>query len=257
MTKAKIHLKTPAEIEMMAKGGKLLAGIMDEVAKNARIGVSLEKLDRLAFRLIKKAGALPAFLGYHPEGTSRAYPATICASLNEVVVHGVPNQRVLKQGDILKLDFGLSYQGLCVDAAVTVGIGEISPEAKKMIKATRDALYAAIQAAGPGRKLGDIGYAIETCAHKNNLKIVHGLTGHGIGKKLHEEPVVYNFGSPHRGHMLQPGLTIAIEPMTSMGSAQIVQLGDESYATADKSLSAHFEHTIAITDKGTRILTMI
>ena len=257
MTQSKIHLKTPAEIEVMARGGKILAGIMDEVAKNARTGVSLEKLDRLAFRLIKEAGATPAFLGYRPEGTSRPYPATICASINEVVVHGVPNGRVLKEVEILKLDFGLSYQGLCVDAAVTVAIGEISPEAKKMVKATREALYAAIQAAGPGKKLGDIGHAIEVCARKNNLKIVQGLTGHGIGKKLHEEPVVYNFGSPHRGQVLQPGLTIAIEPMTSMGSAQIVQLEDESYATADGSLSAHFEHTIAITDKGARVLTML
>src|SRR3989344_5251222 len=160
MTQSKIHLKTLAEIETMAVGGKILAGIMDEVAKNARTGVSLEKLDRLAFRLIKKAGATPAFLGYRPEGTAKPYPATICASINEVVVHGVPNGRVLKQGEILKLDFGLSYEGLCVDAAVTVAIGEISPEAKKMVKATRDALYAAIQAARPGKKLGDIGYAI-------------------------------------------------------------------------------------------------
>lgn len=256
MPQSKIHLKTPEEIEIMARGGKILAGIMDEVALNARAGVSLEKLDRLASRLIKESGSTPAFLGYRPEGTSRAYPAAICASLNEVVVHGVPSGRVLKSGDILKLDFGLSYRGLCVDAAVTVGIGEISPEAKKMIKATREALHAAIAVAGPGKKLGDIGYAIETYARKNNLKIVQGLTGHGIGKKLHEEPVVYNFGSPHRGYILQSGLTIAIEPMTSMGSPQIVQLEDESYATADGSLSAHFEHTIAITDKGVRVLTL-
>lgn len=257
MPQSKIYLKTHEEIEIMARGGRMLAQVIDEIKSNARAGVSLEKLDRLAFALIKKAGAEPAFLGYCPEGASKAYPSTICASLNDVVVHGVPDKKILKSGDVLKLDMGLRYRGLCVDAAVTVGIGEVSSGVKKMMDVTKTALALAIEAAKPGKKIGDIGYAIEKYVEKNGLKVVRGLTGHGIGKKLHEEPVVFNFGSPGRGLKLQPGLTIAIEPMVSMGSADVIQLKDESYATADGSLSAQFEHTIAITDKGVRILTVI
>ncbi|HEY4523646.1 MAG TPA: type I methionyl aminopeptidase [Candidatus Paceibacterota bacterium] len=257
MPRETIHLKTPEEIEIMAKGGRMLAKVIDEIKHNARVGVSLEKLDRLAFRLIKEFGAEPAFLGYCPEGAEKAYPATICASLNNVVVHGVPDKKILKSGDVLKLDLGLRYRGLCVDAAVTVGIGEVSSGAKKMMEVTQTALAFAIEVAKPGKRIGDIGYTIEKYVTKNGLKVIRGLTGHGIGKKLHEEPVVFNFGSLGRGLKLQPGLTIAIEPMTSMGSPDIVQLKDESYATSDGSLSAQFEHTIAITEDGARILTLL
>lgn len=250
-----IHLKSPEEIEIMATGGKKLAIVMAEVEKNAREGVTLLQLDALAFKLIKEAGATPAFLGYKPEGASRAYPATICASLNNVVVHGIPTKRVLKSGDVLKLDFGLRYEGLCLDAAVTVGIGEISHMAKKLIQVTKDALAEAIRFVKPGKQLGDIGYAIEHYVTRHHLEVVRGLTGHGIGKNLHEEPTVFNFGSRGHGLKLKPGLIIAIEPMVAIGIGDIVQLPDESYATRDGSLSAQFEHTVAITETGVRVLT--
>lgn len=241
----------------MAEGGKILAGIIKEVSVAAKEGVSLLELDELAFKLTKAAGAEPAFLGYRPEGATRAYPATICASLNEVVVHGVPDKRVLKSGDVLKLDFGLFYKGFCTDSAVTIAIGEISREALKLIKITRESLEAAIREVQIGKTLGDIGFAVESSAVKNGFKPVRGLTGHGIGERLHEDPVVYNFGKRGSGLQITPGLVIAIEPMISAGSDRIKMLNDEGYATIDGSLSAHFEHTVAVTKDGTKVLTTI
>src|SRR3989344_1112509 len=251
------YLKTKDEIAAMREGGIILAKVIKKVSENAAPGIALIELDRLASDLTKDGGALPAFLGYRPDGALRPYPATICASLNEVVVHGIPGKRVLVPGDVLKLDFGLRYKGLCVDAAVTLPIGECSAEALKLIEVTREALARAIRELKPGNRLGDVGFAVQNHAEKNNFHVIRGLTGHGVGRVLHEEPVVYNFGRPGKGERLVSGMVLAVEAMIAVGSEHIVQLPDDSYATKHRSLSAQFERTIAVTDEGPRVLTMI
>lgn len=250
-----IELKTVEEIKIMKAGGKILAKTLREVAKIAQEGVTLDELDRLAEKTIREAGATPAFLGYQPTGANEAYPASICASVNEVVVHGVPSQRTLRQGDIVKIDCGVLHKGYYTDSAITVPIGEISPEVKKLLEATKKALELAINECRIGKTIGDIGYVIVDQARKHDLKPLKGLTGHGIGKELHQEPTIYNEGEKGTGLSLQEGMVLAIEPMFSVGSDEIRQLADESYATKDDSLSSHFEHTVAITRLGPEVLT--
>ncbi|MEE8131693.1 MAG: type I methionyl aminopeptidase [Candidatus Paceibacterota bacterium] len=252
-----IKLKSPQEIEMIADSGRILAKVFDKVLKEVKVGVSLENLDKLARRLIEEYGGQPAFLGYQPEGASHPYPASICASINDTVVHGLPLNYQLKSGDVLKFDFGVIYKNFYSDAAKTVAVGKVSKTAKLLIKATKKALEQAIKQAKPDNHLGDIGWAINQCVEKAGFKIIQGLTGHGIGFKLHEEPTVYNFGKKGEGIKLKPGMVLAIEPMTAVGSGRIIKRKDNSYVTADSSLSAHFEHTVAITKKGPRILTKL
>ena len=249
-------LKTAKEIEIMRAGGKILAKVRDKLAEEAREGVILKELDRLAEKLIKKAGGRPAFLGYKPEGADKPYPASVCASVNEVIVHGLPNNYRLQLGDILKIDLGLLYKGYYTDTAITVGIGKISPLAEKLISTAKKALELAIEECQPGKTLGDIGHVISQQVESHGFSIVKELTGHGIGKKLHEQPIVFNNGQPGAGVILAEGMTLAIEPMISAGGAEIIKLPDDSYATKDKSLSAHFEHTVAIIKDGSRILTI-
>lgn len=244
------------EIEKIAVSGKILAGVFKQIAKKAEIGTSLKDLDNLAFELTKKAGAEPAFFGYRPDGAKKSYNASICASINDVVVHGLPTNYKLKNGDILKLDFGVKYQGFYSDAAMTIGIGKISKEAENLINAAKEALAEAIQIIQPGNRLGDIGWIIEKTAKKFGVKVIKNLTGHGIGKNLHEEPTIYNFGKRGSGIELKSGMVLAIEPMFGIGTEKIIQKPDESWATADGSLSAHFEHTVAIAENGARILTI-
>lgn len=244
-----IKLKTPEQIEKISRSGKILSEIFQKTAKEAKIGTSLKYLDDLAYKLIKGAGAEPAFLGYKPSGAKHRYSATICASVNDVIVHGFPNDYKLKNGDILKLDFGVKYKGFYSDAAVTVGIGEISKEAKNLIKATKIALEEAIKITKPENTLGDIGFTISQIAEKYGVKTIKELTGHGVGFNLHEDPTIYNYGEKGRGIKLKPGMVLAIEPMFAIGTDKIIQKKDESWATADGSLSAHFEHTIAIAEK--------
>lgn len=250
-----VTLKSKEEIAVMTVGGRMLRDVMSKVAAEAKEGVSLKSLDELAEKLIRQAGATPAFLGYRPHGAGKPYPASICASVNDIIVHAVPTRYKLRSGDVLKLDFGLRHKGFCLDAAVTVPIGTVSPEAEKLIAATKKALILGIKAAQPGNHLGDIGAAISTYIREKKFDIAQGLTGHGIGRELHEDPSVFNFGKTGSGMELVPGLVIAIEPMVTAGNGKLVQLPDDSYATADGSLSAHFEHTIAITEKGPVILT--
>ena len=252
-----IERKNKEILRIMAEGGKILAHVMSEVQANAREGVTLEQLDRLANRLITQAGATPAFLGYRPGGAARPYPATICASVNDVVVHGVPTKYAIKKGDLVKLDFGLFYKKWCVDAAVTVAVPPATSEAEHLVKVTREALAQGIEAMQAGNRLGDIGYAIERHVKQNGLTVVRGLTGHGIGKRLHEEPPVLNTGRRGRGEALLTGVTLALEPMITTGSGDIIQREDEGYATADGALSAHFEHTVAVTENGPVILTVL
>ena len=250
-----IHIKSEAEIGIMAESGRKLAKVLKILANETKIGVKLIDLENLSRELIKKEDAIPAFLNYRPEGAVKAYPFSLCASVNSVIVHGQPSGYEIKDGDLIKLDLGLVYKGFCSDSALTIGVGKISPIARKLMEVTKKSLNEAIKQAKPGRALGDIGWAIEKAAKENGFSVADGLTGHGIGRELHEEPVVYNFGNPNEGLKLKEGMVIAIEPMINAGRGRIKELKDESYATFDGALSAHFEHTVAITKNGPKILT--
>lgn len=250
-------IKTADEITCMADGGRILAAVLETLTRETREGVTLVELDRRAEELIRAAGAEPAFLGYKPHGAARPFPNTLCTSVNEVVVHGVPARRRLIAGDIVKLDLGVRYEGYFADAATTIAIGTVSEAAARLIDATRRALERGIRLARPGARLGDIGHVIEKTVKRAKFHVVRGLTGHGIGKELHEEPSVFNYGTPGTGLALISGMVLAIEVMTGERSGDIIQRPDESYATRDGSLSAHFEHTVAVTADGPRILTAI
>ncbi len=248
-------LKSAEQIEIMAEGGQRLARVLRALRDAVRPGITTKSLDELAYKLIKDSGAEPAFLNYRPTGAARAYPATLCASVNDGVVHGIPSAYVIKDGDVVKLDLGLKHRGFYLDSAITVGAGKITREAKKLIDVTRDALELAIREAQPGKTLGDVGYVVQRFVEKNKFSVVRTLTGHGIGRGLHEEPPVFNFGRRGDGDKLVPGMVLAIEPMVAVGSGATRTLRDDSFVTADGSLAAHFEHTVAITEKGPKILT--
>ncbi|MCL4399863.1 type I methionyl aminopeptidase [Patescibacteria group bacterium] len=251
-----ILLKKDKDIEGLRKSGRILVNILLTLKEMAKEGVSLMDLENKAREMLKEAGASSAFLNYKPEGAQKPYPAALCTSLNDQIVHGQPSDRKLDNGDILKIDFGVVFENWITDAALTLGIGEISEEAKLLIKTTEEALNEALTAAKtPKARLGDIGWIIENTAEKNGLSVVEGLTGHGVGFKLHEDPIVYNYGNKGEGMLLKKGLVIAIEPMLSAGSSQFRQAKDDSFYTKDGSLSAHFEKTIAVTDNGIEILT--
>ncbi len=248
-------LKSAEEIKVMREGGSILGEILEELSREARAGVTTEELDGSARGKIIRAGANPAFLGYFPSGAKKPYPFTLCASINEGVVHGLPSSRPLRDGDLLKLDLGLIYDRLYVDAACTVPIGNVSPEAKRLVAVTREALFAGIEKARPGNTLGDIGATIERVVTRAGFSVAELLTGHGVGYDLHEDPPVYNRGRPHEGDVLEEGMTLALEPMVAAGGSRVRQLRDDSFVTADGSLAAHFEHSIAVTARGPVILT--
>lgn len=250
-----LTLKTPQEIEVMAEGGRRLAEVLRALREATRAGVTTKSLDRLAYQLIHKAGAKPAFLHYRPAGARHPYPYSLCTSLNDVVVHGQPSDYTIKDGDLVKLDLGLLYKGLYLDTATTVVVGKIGKDVARLVAATEEALGVAIAEAMIGKTLGDIGFVIERVAKKNKCSVVEGLTGHGIGRALHEEPAVLNVGRRGEGEELREGMVLAIEPMFAAGGGALRQLRDESWATADSSLAAHFEHTVAITKDGPRVLT--
>jgi len=250
-----MNIYSSEEIKKIRQSGRILAETLGKLAKKARPGVSLKTLDEMAEELIRRAGAEPAFLGYKPYGAKNGYPSSICASVNEVVVHAVPGPYKLKNGDILTIDLGVKRDGYYADSALSLTIGKVSASAKKLLKATKQALMDAIKQARPGKTLGDIGYAVKKRVTQNGFFVVRGLTGHGIGKDLHEDPNVLNEGQRGQGMKLVSGMVIAIEPMTAIGTPRLIQKEDDSFATADGSLSAHFEHTIAITKKGPEILT--
>ena len=241
----------------MAEAGEKLAVILDFLAKSVKAGIRTNELDNIAFKMIRETGCQPAFLNYKPHGARKAYPATVCVSINEVVVHGVPSDYVIKDGDIVKIDLGLIYKGFYSDSAVTIGIGAIGIKNRNLIETTKKTLELGIEEARPGNTLGDIGFAIERHVKANGFSIVELLTGHGIGRELHEDPYVYNFGKRDEGDELKEGMVIAIEPMVAAGKGSLKQLKDDSFATADGSFTAHFEHTVAITKDGPRILTKI
>ncbi len=248
-------VKKPEEIKLIRIAGKILASVAKKVKESIREGVSLRELDNLTRNLIEKAGAEPTFLGYQPYGASEPFPASICSSLNEVVVHGRPTGYQLKSGDLISLDFGVTYQGYIADSAFTVGVGKMSETAKRLMDVTRNSLAVGIKECRPNKTLGDIGWAINNYVTKNGFKVVKGLTGHGVGRELHEDPPVFNEGQKNTGLKLKPGMVLALEPMVSAGDPYILQLPDDSYAMRDGSLSAHFEHTVLITKKDPEILT--
>ncbi len=236
----------------MREGGRLLAEVLTMVADQAKAGVRTDELDALAEAEIRGRGAVPSFKGY------RGFPATICVSINEQVVHGIPGPRKLLPGDIVGLDLGLVYEGFHADCAVTAGVGKIAPDAQQLIDCTREALEQGIAAARGGGRLGDISAAIQGYIEPFGYGIVREYVGHGIGRALHEDPQVPNFGQASRGLVLRPGMTLALEPMVNIGDWRTRVLADRwTVVTADKSLSAHFEHTICITDGDPEVLTRL
>jgi methionyl aminopeptidase len=242
--------KNKAEIKKMRCAGQIVAATLQKVSAAVYPGVMTVELDTLAEISLREAGAIPAFKGY------RGYPATLCTSVNDEVVHGIPGERVLCEGDIISLDLGANFDGFYADATVTCPVGAISVEAERLIRVTREAFYKGIEKATPGRRLGDVGAAIQQYAEMNGYSVVRDLVGHGIGRSLHEDPQVPNYGRPGHGTLLKEGMTLAIEPMINAGGYGIRQLADGwTIITADQSLSAHYEHTVALVSDGATILT--
>ncbi len=248
-----INIKSKREIEIMRDANKIVAEVLFILRDIIEPGMSTEFLNRKAEEITEKRGAVPAFKGY------MGYPKSLCVSVNEEIVHGIPSKKKkIKDGDIVSLDYGVVYKGYYGDAALTVGVGEISEIAKKLMEVTEESLYKGIEAARPGNHLGDIGYAVQSYVEANGFNVVRDFVGHGIGKKLHEEPQVPNYGNPGEGVVLREGMTIAIEPMVTEGTWKIKVLSDGWTAvTADGKLAAHFEHTIVITDNGPEILSRL
>lgn len=253
-----ITIKTKEEIETLREGGKLLALVLEKVAAAIAPGVSTFELDALAERLIVESGGTPSFKGYRVADIRTPYPATMCISINDEVVHAIPRKdKILAEGDVVSLDIGIWWKKLCTDMAITVGVGKVSGEIERMIAATKESLDLGIAAVHPGAHIGDIGCAVEQRLKKDRLGVVRDLAGHGVGYELHEDPFIPNFGSPHTGPELKEGMVIAIEPMATLGTWRVVLQKDEwTYKTADGSLAAHFEHTIAVTKNGAEVLTM-
>ena len=247
-----IQIKSPREIEIMARGGRMLAATIEALREATQPGVSTAELDTLAEQVIRDhEGATPAFKGLY------GFPGSICTSINHEIVHGIPSRkRVLQEGDLVSLDVGVRYEGYYTDSATTVPVGEVPDESKRLLAVTQEALAAGIAAARAGNHLGDIGAAIQAVVEREKFSIVRDLVGHGIGVEFHEEPQVPNYGKPKRGTKLVPGLTIAIEPMVNAGGPATRTMPDRwTVVTVDGSRSAHFEHTVAISDNGPRILT--
>lgn len=250
-----ILLKGKEEVEIMAEAGRRLAGILAVLREKVVPGITTDSLDQLAKNLIEETGSRPAFLGYHPYGARTPYPKTMCVSVNDVVVHGVPSDYVIQEGDLVKLDLGLVHKKFYADAAITIGVGKIASLAERLIQTTRDALERGIYEMRAGNTIGDIGAAIGKVITSNGFSVVEGLTGHGIGRDLHEDPFVPNFGERGTGLKLESGMVLALEPMVAIGRGKIRQTKDDAYATFDGSLAAHFEHTVAITENGPLVLT--
>jgi methionyl aminopeptidase len=254
-----IIIKTGAEIEIIREGGKRLATVLYKVRDMVKPGISTWELDKYAEKLIKDMGDYPAFLNYKPDGAETAYPASLCVSVNDEVVHGIPKEnKILKEGDIVSLDLGLRHKGLYTDMAITVGVGEVSNGSKKLMEATENALHVGIDSAQNGNRIGDISHAIEGFVRAKKYGIVEVLAGHGVGKAIHEDPYIPNFGKAGTGAKLEKGMIIAIEPMVNNGTKNVILEKDGwTFRTADGKRSAHFEHTILITDGEPEILTKI
>ena len=241
--------KTPGEIELMDEANRIVHGVLDMVAEKVAPGVTTLELDQLAEEYIRSSGGVPAFLNY------RGFPATLCTSVDDVIVHGIPDSAPLKEGSIVGVDCGVVYKGYYGDAARTFEVGPIDDEARKLLSTTRESLDKAIEAIQPNGRLSDIGHAVEKHVHAQGYSVVREFVGHGIGSSLHEEPQVPNFGSPGHGPRLKPGLVLAIEPMVNVGRPEVrVDADGWTARTRDGSLSAHFEFSVAVTATGARVL---
>jgi len=256
-----IIIKTKEEIDIIREGCKNLAIVLHKVADKVAPGVSTKDLDTYAEQFIRELGDTPAFLNYRPEGASSPFPASLCVSVNDEVVHGIPNKnRILKEGDIVSIDLGTKHKGLFTDMAITVPVGKVSPENLKLLEVTQKALQVGIDAAQGGNTVGDIGYAIESYVRAQERKygIVEVLSGHGVGKEIHEDPYIPNFGKKGKGAKLVPGMIVALEPMINLGTKNVtIDDDDWTFRTADRKNSAHFEHTILITEGDAEILTRV
>jgi len=247
-----IIIKSEQEITAMRQAGKIVAKVLEVIRQQVKPGMKTEELDVIAATEIEKLGAIPSFKGY------RGYPANLCVSVNDEIVHGIPGERILAEGDIVSLDLGAIYDGFQGDSAVTVGVGSVSPEAKKLMEVTEGALMAGIEVVRAGVKLGDVSAAIQEHAESRGYSVVREYTGHGIGRDMHEEPQIPNFGQHGEGPVLKKGMVIALEPMLNIGDWR-TKVSDNKWtvSTVDGSLSAHFEHTIAITEETGEILTTV
>lgn len=249
--------KHTAEKEALKEAGRRLARVLIELSAAVRPGITSKELDALAEKLIREGGDTPAFLGYQPHGATYPYPATLCVSVNDEVVHGIPGERVLCEGDIAGLDLGLVHEGYVVDAARTIAVGKVSDDAQRLMETTREALERGIAAACPGNHISDISAAVEAVALAHGLGIVRELGGHGVGKNVHEPPFIPNFTLKGKSPRIEEGMVLAIEPMFNLGTGNVKLKEDEyTFTTADGSLSAHFEHTILVTDGEPLILTL-
>ncbi len=245
-----IPIKSEKEIQIMTENGKILASIMEELKKRVEPGISTQELNRVAETLILNSGGKPSFKGY--EG----FPTTLCTSINEEIVHGVPSERKLKQGDILSLDIGMKLNGFHVDMAITLPVGEVDPEVKRLVRITKKVLKIGIKKTKIGNTINDIGNTIQRYVESQGFNVVRDLCGHGIGKELHEEPKILNYGKRHTGFKIKQGMVFCLEPMVTMGDWKIKKTKDGfGYETTDGSLSAHFEHTIVVTKHGVKVLT--
>jgi methionyl aminopeptidase len=247
-----IICKTPREIEIMREAGKIVALTHQELEKHIRPGITTKELDEIAEAVIRKHGAIPSFKGYN------GFPGSICASVNEELVHGIPGDRVLKEGDIISIDVGAQYNGYHADSAWTYPVGEIAEETKKLLEVTEKSLYIGLEEAKPGARLSNISHAIQTYVESHHFSIVREYVGHGIGQNLHEDPQIPHYGPPNKGPRLKPGMTLCIEPMVNAGSRYVKTLADNwTVVTVDGKMCAHFEHTIASTENGYEILTTL
>ena len=252
-----IFLKSPQEIEIMRSANLIVAEVLAELRRHVHPGVTTAELDRVAEEMTRRRGATPAFKGYEVGG--RVFPASVCISVNEEVVHGIPSERrELRPGDIVGIDFGVRYQGFYGDAAVTVPVAETDAESERLMRATREALWAGIDQVQVGKRLGEVSAAIQERVERDGFSVVRDFVGHGIGKRLHEEPQVPNFGRPGRGLALEAGMVICIEPMVNEGRPEVRTLADRwTVVTADQGRSAHFEHTVAVQADGPQVLTVL
>jgi methionyl aminopeptidase len=248
-----IVVKSLDEIGLMREAGRILAETLEVVVGQVRPGVIEKELDETARREFKKRGVVPTFLNYGQP----PYPATVCISVNDEIVHGIPGEREIADGDIVSVDIGCTYRGFVADMAMTVGVGDVSPQARRLIEVTREALWRGIAASRAGNRIGSIGAAIQAYVEGEGFSVVREYVGHGVGRQMHEDPQVPNYGSPETGPLLRPGMVIAIEPMVNVGDWRTKRDADNwTVRTMDGSLSAHFEHTLAITDSEAEVLTL-
>ncbi len=245
-----IRYKSAAEIEAIRQGGRILRQALELVAEHCQPGVRTEDMDRLAEDYIRSQGGIPTFKGY------RGFPGSLCISVNEEVVHGIPGRRKILDGDLVSIDCGVTWEGFVADAATTLAVGEVAPELRRLMDVTQEALHLGIDQARPGNFIRDISRAVQEHVEKHGFSVVRELVGHGVGRSMHEEPQVPNFVGPRKGPKIQPGLVIAIEPMVNLGRCDVTVLEDRwTFVTRDRLPSAHFEHTIAVTETGPQILT--